>query len=208
MTSATQNLGENTGIKTTTNKVLPDIPNTKMAKKSPKTPHVGEETTLTSGSAGNVKKKTITITNTELPEGESSKGAKNLSEMPNTKDVNGIKSGSTDDEHKTTSKTTPDNQRVERDKNHQETPQLRTDNTVESNDTDEQGPESAKIVHETPKRKKYKTEVEKLIEMQSGLEVRSRTRSEVVAVKLTEASEPESIEAQIEGDGPKTGLGK
>jgi hypothetical protein len=51
MTSATQNLGENTGKKTTTNKVLPDGPNTKMAKKLQETPHIGEEDKITSGSA-------------------------------------------------------------------------------------------------------------------------------------------------------------
>jgi hypothetical protein len=57
-----------------------------------------------------------------------------------------------------------------------------------------------------PKRK-YKTEVEKLRELQNGLEVTTSRRSDTIAIiQEEESNQCESTETIIEGDSPKTGL--
>jgi hypothetical protein len=64
----------------------------------------------------------------------------------------------------------------------------------------------ANCVAKKPKRK-YKTEVEKLRELQNGLEVTTSRRSDMVAtVQEKESNQCESNEAKNEGDSPKTGI--
>jgi hypothetical protein len=54
---------------------------------------------------------------------------------------------------------------------------------------------------------KYKSEVEKLIEMQAGLEPAASKRGDTVAlVEGQETNQCESNETDKRGDGPKTGI--
>jgi hypothetical protein len=75
----------------------------------------------------------------------------------------------------------------------------------------QEGPDMGKLKEasgttKAPKRK-YKTEVEKLRELQNGLEVTTSRRSDTIAtIQEEESNQCESTETIIEGDSPKTGL--
>jgi hypothetical protein len=103
----------------------------------------------------------------------------------------------------------PDNQCKEVDKSCVETPKNAGRKTIESNDEErlqkDTSTEDIKCIQKTPKTK-YKTEVEKLIEMQSGLEVANSKRGNtVVLVEGQKTNQCGHDEAKNTGDGPKTG---
>jgi hypothetical protein len=103
----------------------------------------------------------------------------------------------------------PDKQSKEADKSCVETPKNAGRKTIESNDEErlqeETSTEDSKCIQKTPKTK-YKTEVEKLIEMQSGLEVANSKRgNKKVLVEGQESNQCGHDEAKITGDGPQTG---
>jgi hypothetical protein len=126
------------------------------------------------GEKSKSKQKTTTTVVTELPEETEEDVAKKSQKSPECKNNNQHEAGN--------AARTPDEGT--------ELPQLGSSITT-------------KTWQEKPKRK-YKTEVEKLLESQNGTEITSLRRA-VAVVSGDIVSEPESIEALIEGDGPKTG---
>jgi hypothetical protein len=98
------------------------------------------------------------------------------------------------------------------DNSHQKTPESQELETTQGNDNKLPGAvstEYAKIDEKTPKRRRYKTEVEKLKEMLFGGEMATSRRSDIVNtvenVSNDAGNNLESIKTHTKGDGPKTG---
>jgi hypothetical protein len=163
----------------TTNKEteLPDVDDIKVVKTRQETPDEGVEETIESGNDKRVTPSTSEITTThELPDPEPVEGVDPGGKTPNM-----------DEENK---------QRRDNDGR-------QADGGTEAPDSAEL--EAAKSDKKTPKRK-YKTEVEKLKELQGGLEITTAKRDgRKVGSSDKDVKKNESNEALIEGDGPKTG---
>jgi hypothetical protein len=163
----------------TTNKEteIPDIENTNMAKTCQNTPDKGVEAKMESGNDKGVTRSTSGKTTTsELPDTEMVKEVDPGGKTPNVGENN---------------------------KNQQGNDGGPPDGGTEAPENAALDP--AKSDKKTPKRK-YKTEVEKLKELQGGLEITTAKRDGRKAVSSDKSvKKNESIEALIEGDGPKTG---
>jgi hypothetical protein len=163
----------------TTNKEteLPDVDNVDGVKACQETPDEGVEAKIESGNDKGVTRSTSEITTTP--------------ELPDTEPVKGVDPG-------------------EKKPNMDEENKKRQGNDGRQADGETEAPESAgleatKSDKKTPKRK-YKTEVEKLKESQGGLEITTAKRDgRKVGSSDKSVKKNESIEALIEGDGPKTG---
>jgi hypothetical protein len=161
---------------------------------------------------------TTTNTKSEIPDNDMVSVAKTCQKTPDEGEEAEEGSGndtevSRSTQGKSTTQELPDTQVKEIAKNEPKTPervegeQVRVDNEEGPPDMETEAPEeeataSAKPGRKTPKRK-YKTEVEKLIELQGGLEITtSRRGGELAVVSDRIVGKTESNGALIEGDGP------
>jgi hypothetical protein len=163
----------------TTNKEteIPDVENTNVAKTCQNTPDEGVEAKMESGNDKGVTRSTSGKTTThELPDTETVKEVDPGEKKPNMGEKNKNRQGN-DDGQADGGTEAPENAALE----------------------------ATKSDKKTPKRK-YKTEVEKLKESQGGLEITTAKRDGRKVVSSDKSvKKNESIEALIEGDGPKTG---
>jgi hypothetical protein len=148
----------------------------------------------------------------EIPDAEAQNTTRNSQETPQCREKKPEEEGS-DIEAKHNNGELPEEPCKKGAESSEETPKNANARSNESNDHQQQQErlqedaitESTKSVQKKPKAK-YKTEVEKLLEMQSGLEVVTSRRSDMVAIIEQEnTNQCESNETRIKGDGPKTG---
>jgi hypothetical protein len=211
-TSATQKFTGKSEIITKTitnnNREIPDTNTMERAKSLQKSPETGSSSRKLSGNAGNEDRKS-TSGNKVLPDNTVEKEIKKSQKTPewdeSTKEVSG-----NDGEVKDRTNTEPGTEDQQKNKNHRKEPNITRIETGGDNDEgrlqDDKGQETTIIGQKKPQRKKYKTEVEKLREMQVGFEAKGGRRGRVKLLASEMDNNSESNKTQTNGDGPKTGL--
>jgi hypothetical protein len=147
-----------------------------------------------------------TKNNTEVPEAGNQDIDKNTHKTPTLEDNKQRKSGNTTQE-KDNNGELPETPGGKTDKLIEKKPEINNHTAKATTETPEwHDANKANWALKTPKRK-YKTEVEKLRELQNGLKVSTTGRGDVVAVvQETKSNQCESNETKEDGDSPKTGL--
>jgi hypothetical protein len=172
-----------------------------------KSPETGSTSRKLSGNAGNEDQESTTG-NKVLPENIVEKEIKRSQKTPKWDDSTKKVSGN-EGEVKDRTKTEPGTEDQQKNKNHRKEPNITRIETGGDNDEerlqDDKVQETTVIGQKKPKRKKYKTEVEKLREMQVGFEAKQGRRGSVKLLASEMDNNLESNKTQTNGDGPKTG---
>jgi hypothetical protein len=211
-TSATQKFTGKSKIITKTitnnNREIPDTNTMKGAKSLQKSPETESGSGRLSGNAENENRKSTSGMKV-LPDNTVEKEIKKSQKTPEGDDSTKKVSGNAE-EGKDQTSTEPGAEAQEKNKNHRKEPNITRIETDGDNDEgrlqDDTGQETTKIGQKKPQRRKYKTEVEKLREMQVGFEAKGGRRGSVKLLASEMDNNSESNKTQTNGDGPKTGL--
>jgi hypothetical protein len=207
--SAMQKFTEKTEIITKTitnnNQEIPDTDNLERAKCLQKSPHPVAKPKKGSGNTENEKQQSSDKIKV-LPDGIMEKEIKNCRKTPKGEGSTMEMSGNDG----TMEERTPGAKDQQRDKKQDIAPNIASIESNGDNDKvrlqENEIQETVTLCRKAPKSRKYKTEVEKLREMQVDFEAKQGRRRSVTVVDSEMVNKVESNKTQINGDGPKTGL--
>jgi hypothetical protein len=150
------------------------------------------------------------INNKEIPNNTEKEGVKTYHKTPTCKSDNNQTSGNEILQQIQNTQKSPESETAKEAKSTEETPEIAmTETTGSNNNTERREEEQQKQDNLGPKtpKTKYKTEVEKLLDMQVGLgAASSKRRGAVTVVTGQETNQCESTRTENTGDGPKTGI--